>query len=177
MDAYSETGIFDSISQTSTGFDRPPFTASHFGNHRFCGGHMHVQYNKNNVPPHIFAQFMDLVAELPFLRWDRQKMRRMFYGQPGLYREKPYGIEYRTLSNFWLTKTFRDKWLNQLIENVFLLAHAANTDPEKLKNSYEKIDWSEVQQAIQTENIPLADEVIEFARYKAGVNMGPPASR
>lgn len=167
MNAYAENEMFE----------RPPFNAAHFGNHRFCGGHLHVQYNHGNVPRHIFAQFMDLIAELPFLRYDKQKMRRMFYGQPGLYREKPYGIEYRTLSNFWLTKSFRDKWLPQLIENVYGLAKMANNNPEQLRTIYSKIDWTEVQQAIKTENAGMADEIIEFARNKAGMYMGPAAQR
>lgn len=167
MDAYSEGATFE----------RPPFNATHFGNHRFCGGHIHVQYNHNNVPRHIFAQFMDLVAELPFLRWDKQKMRRMFYGQPGLYREKPYGIEYRTLSNFWLGETFRNKWLSQLVENITILAKVANNDPEQLKSSYGKIDWAEVQKTIKTEDADTADEIVDYVRHKLGIYMGPSASR
>lgn len=167
LNAYAETGDFE----------RPPFNAATFGNHRFCGGHLHVQYNKNNVPPHIFAQFMDVVAELPFLRYDKQKMRRMFYGQPGLYREKPYGIEYRTTSNFWINKSFREKWLAQMVENILTLARVANLEPEQLIQSYGKIDWSDVQQAIKTEDVKLADEIVEYVRFKVGIHMGPPASR
>jgi hypothetical protein len=167
MNAYAENGVFE----------RQPFNATHFGNHRFCGGHLHVQYNHNNVPRHIFAQFMDLVAELPFLRYDKQKMRRMFYGQPGLYREKPYGIEYRTPSNYWLTKSFRDKWLGQMVENILTLAKTANSDPEQLKRIYGRIDWGEVQHAIKTEDAKLADDIIEYVRMKLGLYMGPPANR
>jgi hypothetical protein len=177
MDAYSENGVYDPVTKTSVGFERPPFNAAHFGNHRFCGGHLHVQYNHNNVPRHIFAQFMDLVAELPFLRWDKQKMRRMFYGQPGLYREKPYGIEYRTTSNFWLFKPFRDKWLGQLTENIYLLARTANTNPEMLKGIYSRIDWAEVQNAIKSEDAKLADDLVDFVRGKLGMYMGPSATR
>lgn len=167
MNAYSETGAFE----------REPFTAAHFGNNRFCGGHLHVQYNHGNVPRHIFAQFMDLMVELPHIRWDRQKMRRMFYGQPGIYREKPYGIEYRTPSNFWLTRSFREKHLGQMVENVYALAKTANTHPDKLQEAYGKIDWSDVQHAIKTEDPKLADEIIEFVRLKIGLYMGLPAQR
>ena len=177
MDAYSENGVFDSVSRTSSGFERVPFNATHFGNHRFCGGHLHVQYNKNNVPCHVFAQFMDVYVGLPFLRWDKQKMRRMSYGQPGLYREKPYGIEYRTPSNFWLGRTFREKWIGQLVENVFSLAKTANNDPEHLRKAYGQIDWGEVQQVIRTENAKAADEIIEHARLRLGLYIGPSASR
>jgi Phage phiEco32-like COOH.NH2 ligase-type 2 len=167
MNAYAENDAFE----------RTPFTAAHFGNHRFCGGHIHVQYNYNNVPKHVFAQFMDLVAELPFIRWDKQKMRRMFYGQPGIYREKPYGIEYRTLSNFWLGQTFREKYLPLLSDNVFILAQTANNDPERLKSAYSKIDWDDVQHAIKTEDHKLAVDIVDFARGKCGISMSGCASR
>jgi hypothetical protein len=158
-------------------FERHPFEAAHFGNHRFCGGHLHVQYNHGIVPRHIFAQFMDIFAELPFMRWDKQKMRRLFYGQPGLYREKPYGIEYRTTSNFWLTKAFREKWLGHLADNVIMLAKTANTDPEQLRQAYGKIDWSDVQKAIRDEDVKLADEIVNFVRNKIGLYVCSPASR
>lgn len=167
MNAYAENGAYE----------REPFSAAHFGNNRFCGGHLHVQYNPNNVPRHIFAQFMDLVAQLPYLRWDKQKMRRMFYGQPGLYREKPYGIEYRTPSNFWLSKTFRDKYLPGMVENIYSLAAFANKDPEFLKRIYSRIDWVDVQEAIRTENAKLADELVDYIRLKVGLDVGPVAAR
>lgn len=167
LNAYAEEG----------NFQREPFNITHFGNHRFCGGHLHVQYNYNNVPRHVFTQFMDLVVGLPFLRYDKQKMRRMFYGQPGIFREKPYGIEYRTPSNFWLGDSFRKRHLPEMVENIFSLARAANSDPEHLRKSYGKIDWADVQQAIRTENVKLADEIIEHARMKVGISMGPSAQR
>lgn len=167
MDAYAGTA----------GEERTPFSAAHFGNHRFCGGHLHVQYNYNNVPRHVFVQFMDLVAELPFLKWDKQKMRRMFYGQPGLYREKPYGIEYRTPSNYWLGKNFRNEWIGNMVDNIMTLASTANNDPERLKQIYGKIDWNDVQQAIKTENHKLAGDIIEHARHKLGMPMCGMAGR
>lgn len=163
LNAYAEIGRFE----------RPSFNAINFGNNRFCGGHIHVQYNYDNVPRHIFAQFMDLVAELPSLRWDKQKMRRMFYGQPGIYREKPYGIEYRTLSNFWIVPQFRDKWFSVLLDNIYSLAMLANENPEELKQHYSKIDWGDVQHAIKTEDIKLAEELVNYARTKLHVPMGP----
>lgn len=169
--------LADMDAYVGEGTPRVPFSAAQFGNHRFCGGHLHVQYNKNNVPPYVFAQFMDLVAELPYLRHDRQKMRRMFYGQPGIYRDKPYGIEYRTLSNFWLTRSFRDEYLPNLLNNVYALAQAANERPEALRASYSKIDWGDVAQAIRTENAKMAEEIVEHARNRAGVNMSGCASR
>lgn len=161
MDAYSEGTR-----------ERQPFNITHFGNHRFCGGHIHVQYNKGRVPAHVFVQYMDLFAYLPFLKHDRQKMRRMFYGQPGIYRDKPYGIEYRTPSNFWLGQKFRDSGnIDLMIENVFVLARLANDSPSILSEAYSKIDWGDVQHAIKSENTKLAGEICEHARASLHLNI------
>jgi len=160
MDAYAPEGQQE----------RAPFNAAHFGNHRFCGGHIHVQYNTKRMPEHVFVQFMDLYVALPSLRHDKQKMRRMFYGQPGLYRKKPYGIEYRTLSNFWLDSKFRESGnLAILAQQALSLGQTANTNTGLLNDAYTKIDWGDVQHAIKTENHKLAEEIVVFARDHIGL--------
>lgn len=143
---------------------REPFKPEQFGNMRFCGGHIHLQYNQNNVPDYVMAQFMDLVAALPFLEFDKQRARRLFYGQPGIFRKKEYGIEYRTLSNFWLADEFRTKLLGSLADNVLELGRKANENPEFLNNLYGKIPWEEVQTAIRNEDIKKGKEIVGEAR-------------
>jgi len=152
-------------------FQREPFSAATFGNRRFCGGHIHVQYDKDNVPPHVFAQFMDCVVGIPYLEWDRQGGRRLYYGQPGLFREKDYGIEYRTLSNFWLYPTFRENCLYDMIENIFSLAVRANSEPGVLMEAYSKIHWDDVQSTIRTEDHKTAAEMVMYFREKVGLHI------
>jgi hypothetical protein len=42
---------------------------------------------------------------LPFEKyWDKDTERRKLYGKPGAFRPKPYGCEYRVLSNAWVDK-------------------------------------------------------------------------
>jgi hypothetical protein len=48
------------------------------------------------------------------LDWDTDENRRKLYGQLGSFRPKPYGVEYRVLSNAWLKDT-------QTIRKVFNL--------------------------------------------------------
>jgi hypothetical protein len=151
---------YDAYSNPAVGFKRAPFCAMDLGPFRFCGGHLHVQYNKNNCEPHIFAQLMDCVIGVPSIFHDIQGRRRRFYGQPGLYREKPYGIEYRTLSNFWLTPHTRDTWLPAALNGVFWLAESINTQPDILKEAYSKIDFDMVREAISSENMPMARKTI-----------------
>jgi hypothetical protein len=48
---------------------------------------------------------MDLFLGVPSIFMDTDKTaprRRTLYGQAGRFRVKPYGMEYRSLSSFWL---------------------------------------------------------------------------
>lgn len=158
-------------------FQREPFSATVFGNRRFCGGHFHVQYDKDNVPPHVFAQFMDCVAGLPYLEWDKQGGRRLYYGQPGLFREKDYGIEYRTLSNFWIYPNFRENYLIDLVDNIYQLAHRANVDSAFLMHAYGKIHWEDVQEAIRKEDHKTGRELCDYFRQELGMHINGVAKR
>lgn len=77
-----------------------PLTPKPYGdNWRFAGGHIHLSYDKNVIPSHILVRMLDD----KFKGKDNKTPRRdEFYGQLGSYREKSYGIEYRSLSNFWM---------------------------------------------------------------------------
>lgn len=48
------------------------------------------------------ARNLDITLGLASLAWDRDRVRRTLYGKAGAYRPKPFGIEYRVLSNSWL---------------------------------------------------------------------------
>lgn len=163
MDAYAENG----------NWMRQPFQASDFGNNRFCGGHLHLQYNKENVPPHIMARFMDLVVGLPTLGYDKQNMRRQFYGKPGLFRIKDYGIEYRTLSNFWIRSDFIENRLQTMAESALNLGYLANNTPNILRDMFSKVKWDDVQEIISKENNKEANLMIaDLRRSFPGVYIG-----
>jgi len=50
----------------------------------------------------LVAKEMDYYLGIQSLHWDKDGTRRMLYGKAGAFRPKPYGVEYRTLSNAWL---------------------------------------------------------------------------
>lgn len=86
-------------------------------NLRTCGGHIHVGFkNANKVKwSHkeelIYA--MDITLGLDSLQLDNDDRRREMYGNAGSFRVKPYGIEYRTLSNFWIKSDELISWAFQ----------------------------------------------------------------
>jgi hypothetical protein len=78
------------------------------GNLRSCGGHIHLgspTLQGDGAEPILIVYMMDLFLGVPSLWLDKDESsprRRKLYGKAGRYRPKPYGVEYRSLSNFWL---------------------------------------------------------------------------
>ena len=110
---------------------------------RTASGHLHIGWtepDENNLTnlQHIM-NCRDLVQQLDWYLggWstlkDKDTRRRRLYGKAGACRYKPYGVEYRVLSNFWVTDKQRRLavWnrMNQAImdmQNLYV--------PEKAKN-------------------------------------------
>lgn len=83
---------------------------------RTASGHVHVGWQKKPVDPFdpghfeaccALAKMMDHYLAVPSLLWDKDVKRRSLYGKAGSFRPKPYGMEYRVLSNKWI-KAFPD---------------------------------------------------------------------
>lgn len=75
-------------------------------NWRAAGGHIHIGFDGTNIQKVNITKYLDLTlgAILSFLDTDTQ--RKKMYGTAGSIRFKPYGLEYRTPSNYWLTHPF-----------------------------------------------------------------------
>ena len=75
---------------------------------RSCGGHIHIGHPalvSDGTEPWLTIYMLDLFLGVPSLWLDTDPTsgaRRLLYGQSGRYRPKDYGIEYRSLGNFWL---------------------------------------------------------------------------
>jgi hypothetical protein len=77
---------------------------------RTASGHLHIGWTEDMpVTDEIHnLHCRDLIKQLDWflgawsVRKDPDVTRRKLYGKAGAYRPKPYGAEYRVLSNFWL---------------------------------------------------------------------------
>ena len=80
---------------------------------RSAGGHIHIGIK--DLDPLLIIKAMDLFCGVGMLQYDSDTERRQLYGKPGAFRIKPYGVEYRTLSNAWLQsdETIRYVWRQQ----------------------------------------------------------------
>lgn len=85
---------------------------------RTGAGHIHVGlFAPGEGPDEIdpvacrFVRQLDYFLGLPSLIFDRDTQRRKLYGKAGAYRPKPYGFEYRVLSNKWLSSEKLQRWV------------------------------------------------------------------
>ena len=135
---------------------------------RSAGGHIHIgavtgENNKSLMAilrqPLRVVPMMDIIVGNTCVLIDRNKAnveRRRNYGKAGEYRTPNHGLEYRTLSNFWLQSY-------QLMSLVMGLARLAVTIVERStpENNYEKavrdvVSMKQVEKAINTNNFKLA---------------------
>lgn len=73
------------------------------GNLRSCGGHIHIGFlSDQEVDINRFVRLLDKNVGIYCAEVCGDERRRMLYGKAGAYREKPYGVEYRTPSIAWL---------------------------------------------------------------------------
>lgn len=94
-----------------TGEVNPPPDISDNPFLRCAGGHIHIGWGEGFelTDEDHFRNCVDAVKQLDWflgawsVKIDDDPRRRKLYGKGGAFRVKPYGVEYRTLSNFWIT--------------------------------------------------------------------------
>lgn len=133
---------------------------------RSAGGHIHIGagysqpfQNMITKSPEKLVTLLDIIVGNTCVLVDRDpgnKERRKLYGRAGEYRLPKHGLEYRTLSNFWLhayplmslafglTRTAVGIACDQTNGNMFYKAFT------------EAVDIEDVQRAINTNNYALA---------------------
>lgn len=124
-------------------------------NLRSCGGHVHVGYDQSMAELRSVIQMMDLHLGVPSVLMDHGELRKELYGKAGAYREKPFGGEYRTLSNFWIFERRLITWVWNNTER------AVNAAVERLAIGD---DEARIVEAINTNNKDIAQELVH--KYK-----------
>jgi Phage phiEco32-like COOH.NH2 ligase-type 2 len=136
---------------------------------RTAGGHVHIGGFFNNNPMHpmqmgmsaCLSRFLDRELGIYSILWDKDDNRRSMYGQAGCFRPKPYGMEYRSMSNAW---TFNNKLMRFVYDGVERALKRMFDAKEYLEEVYEN---SEIQSIINNsdrnsdffKNNPYAEEV------------------
>lgn len=97
---------------------------------------------------------LDFYLGLPSLLFDTDVERRSMYGQAGAYRAKPYGVEYRVLSNRWLSD---EKLMRWVFSNTQQAVDALRSGRNLTK------EFGDIQTIINTSRVEDAIEIIEAA--------------
>jgi len=131
--------------------------------YRSAGGHIHLGASSDEsekyikevlLQPERLVKVMDVIVGNTCVLIDRDIgniERRKVYGQAGEFRTPPHGVEYRTLSNFWL-RSYQLMSLVMGLSRVSVLIVADNKDDELMK----LVDMRKIAQAINTNDRRLA---------------------
>jgi hypothetical protein len=124
-------------------------------NLRSCGGHVHIGSQLDKVQ---LIKACDVTLGLWSIIHDQDMKRRDLYGKAGCFRPKKYGVEYRTLSNFWIQS-------ESLMRDVYDRTHKA----VKLVEDGVKFDEDAdaIQLAINTGNLDMAKNL--SAKYQVWI--------
>jgi len=124
---------------------------------RAAGGHLHIGFdNPTRVLRQRVGIMCDYLLGIPSLWLDNQgATRRSMYGQAGDIRFKPYGVEYRVLSNFWIFNHSMRVWAFQKAT----LAAKAGTDDELFNKLTSEVSPEEVQSTINGNNVQHSIEI------------------
>lgn len=115
-------------------------------NLRSAGGHIHVGSYIAQENPVDTIKAMDLFLGVPSVVLDTTgNTRRKLYGNAGACRLKEYGVEYRTLSNFWIFNKDLIKWAYEGTKRALEFVYNKNTISEK--------DGNRIQNCINNGNL------------------------
>lgn len=152
---------------------RPVPQIEDMGNNRFAAGHLHFSFPETEVPKFAIVQLMDAFA-LNF--WNKYELtsagpRAQFYGMPGVYRDKPYGIEYRTPHNVWVGGSDYDE---QFIFNCSRVVQAVcRRTSAQVREIYDSINWPAVENLLDLSQYPTHQHRardVEYARLQEIAN-------
>jgi len=119
-----------------------------FGKLRTAGAHIHIG-GDFKCPDWVAALFLELYLYTYVdnkILYKSTDKRMKWYGQPGIFRSKPYGIEYRSLGNFWVNSNPLLNSIAPAIEEVakFLIRGPAQV----LQRYFREVDWLKLQRLV-----------------------------
>lgn len=131
-----ELGCTPDFNAWSGGMNSPPEAPS---NMRSAGGHVHLGWTNDKDPfdpDHFYScctlvKMLDYYLGVPSLLLDSDTERRKIYGKAGSFRAKPYGLEYRSLSNFWIKEPKLMRWVFDRTQESFTLLSKKGVRLEK----------------------------------------------
>ena len=136
-------------------------------NFRSCGGHVHVGFVKGSGNDFLLdfdgkiltVKTMDTFHGIISVVLDHSKeaiARRSLYGAAGCHRPKDYGVEYRSLSNFWMKSPTLVMLIHSLTEDCLRLIRESLAE-----DLVKEIGDDVIQDVINDGKVETAKEIIE----------------
>lgn len=128
---------------------------------RAGGGHIHIGWGKDfdiEDAGHILSccevvRQLDVSLFIASHLYDKDTKRRTLYGRPGAFRPKPYGCEYRVLSNRWVRSPHLQRWVfNTTVRSV--------KDLVKGRKYFEEVTEEDIQFFIEHGNSKTINETV-----------------
>jgi len=139
------------------------------GMYRSCGGHIHLG-GDFKCPDWVAALFAELFIGVRGRIQSTQTKRKDWYGKPGVFRPKPYGIEYRTPDNSWAKdySTIETAGAWALVCAKFL----TESDPLAIQRAFRSIPWTEVREWMNTPNKNVHNAKVQYNRIMKAAKTG-----
>lgn len=144
-----------------TGEQNPRPCADNMGL-RSAGGHIHFGFDETFDVSFENQTYMTVMCDfflgLPSLLLDDDTRRRELYGKAGTIRYKKYGIEYRTLSNFWIFDELLRQWAWDQSNKAYKFAQ----DKQNAMELASMVNPEEVQRVINQGDRALAEQYVKL---------------
>jgi hypothetical protein len=130
---------------------------------RTASGHVHIGWTENADLSDVqhMMNCRDLVKQFDWylaawsLKHDEDPTRRLLYGKAGAMRPKPYGVEYRTLSNFWIgSKGHRLEVWNRMVQGITDMR--TKFLPESLPSTYQDLLRASINKSVRNPSLEAA---------------------
>ena len=123
---------------------------------RSAGGHIHVGYDNHNfITNDYIVKALDLFIGVPLVKMEPNNKRKEMYGKAGSYRPQPWGVEYRSPSNFIVSSPELMKWaFNQVLKAVAFI------NDENKRSDLNRFAY-EIQSSIDNKDLRNTNSLIE----------------
>ena len=136
---------------------------------RSCGGHIHLG-GDFNCPDWVAALFAELFIGMRGRVHNKQSERSKWYGKPGIFRPKPYGIEYRTPDNSWATSISGLETISAWgIETARFLTHS---DALVIQRAFRSIPWVKVREWMLREDKGTRPAKVQYSEIIRAAKKG-----
>lgn len=155
--AAMQFGCDPDLKAFARGEERIPPTPEQLGNFRCAGQHLHWGYNTEHskTPKWALVQYLEALV----VPWHQQRagaVRKKFYGIPGLYRDKSYGFEWRSVNHDWLGNAVSGAG-SAFVRDAYTILAGLLSNDKRAREVFDLIDFPQVQKMLITSTNPVKE--------------------